>query len=66
MLTVIPGRAALFQAPSLLLCALAAAAVSHLFVVFHEKHRLGRIFGTEHENYRSRVGRWLPKLEAPG
>jgi|GEM_PF-1976287 protein-S-isoprenylcysteine O-methyltransferase Ste14 len=66
VLTVIPGWAALFQAPSLLLYALAAAAVLHVFVVLHEEHRLSRIFRTEHENYRSRVGRWLPTLEAPG
>jgi len=66
VLTVVLGWAALFQAPSLLLYALAVGAVFHLFVVLYEEPRLSQIFGTEYENYRSRVGRWLPNLKARG
>ena len=34
---------------------------THLFVVGYEEPTLGRLFGAEYEEYRARVGRWLPR-----
>ena len=62
VLTVILGWAALFQAFSLLLYALAVGAGFHLFVVRYEEPHLRKIFAAEYGNYCSQVGRWLPKF----
>lgn len=62
VLTVILGRAVLFEAPSLLLYALALGAGFHLFVVLYEEPHLRKIFGDEYVRYCSCVGRWLPML----
>ena len=58
----IVGQALLLGREVLLLWAAAAALLFHLFVVFHEEPGLGRQFGSEYEDYRARVGRWLPRL----
>jgi protein-S-isoprenylcysteine O-methyltransferase Ste14 len=34
---------------------------THLFVVVYEEPTLARLFGSEYEKYRARVGRWLPR-----
>jgi protein-S-isoprenylcysteine O-methyltransferase Ste14 len=34
----------------------------HLFVVLYEEPRLQKEFGAEYDAYRSRAGRWLPRL----
>ncbi len=60
VLTMILGWTALFQAPILLLYALAVGTGFQLFVVFYEEPHLRKMFGAEYEDYCSRVGRWLP------
>jgi protein-S-isoprenylcysteine O-methyltransferase Ste14 len=35
---------------------------AHLFVLFYEEPTLRRSFGTEYENYRAYVPRWIPRL----
>lgn len=62
VLTVILGWAMLFQAPALVLYALAVATGFQLFVVLYEEPHLRKVFGAEYEDYCSRVGRWLPKF----
>ena len=34
---------------------------THVFVVGYEEPTLGRLFGAEYDEYRERVGRWLPR-----
>lgn len=36
--------------------------IAHLFVTLYEEPTLTRTFGPEYEAYRSRAGRWLPRL----
>jgi protein-S-isoprenylcysteine O-methyltransferase Ste14 len=36
----------------------------HVFVVTYEEPTLVRLFGTEYEAYRARVGRWLTRRSA--
>lgn len=62
VLTVILGWAILFSAVPLLLYAIGVGTVFHLFIVFYEERHLQRKFGHEYNDYRSRVGRWLPRL----
>ena len=33
-----------------------------LFVMIYEEPHLAKVFGAEYEEYRARVGRWLPRL----
>lgn len=61
VLAVIVGQALLLGREVLFIWAGAAAALFHLFVVLHEEGELARRFGDEYEEYRSRVGRWLPR-----
>lgn len=62
VLTVIAGWAALFQAPVLVVYALAVFGVFYLFVRFYEEPHLSREFGGEYVEYTKRVGRWLPRI----
>jgi protein-S-isoprenylcysteine O-methyltransferase Ste14 len=62
VLAVIAGQAFLLGREVLLLWAAAAALLFHLFVVLHEEPELSRRFGAEYEDYRRRVGRWVPRL----
>ena len=62
VLAVILGQALLLGREMLLLWAGAAALLFHLFVVLHEEPELRRRFGAEYEDYRRRVGRWLPRI----
>ena len=39
-------------------------AAANLFVMAYEEPGLQRRFGTEYRNYRSQVGRWLPRWRA--
>ena len=34
----------------------------HLFVVLYEEPHLHHVFGSSYEDYRARVGRWLPGI----
>jgi len=66
VLTVIAGWAIVFRAAGLVLYALVVATCFHLFVVLYEEPHLGRVFGREYEEYRARVGRWLPRARRAG
>ena len=61
VLTVIVGQALLLGREVLLGWAGAMALVFHLFVVLHEEPELRERFGPDYEEYRQRVGRWLPR-----
>ena len=61
VLTVVLGWAILFRAANLLLYALILGPCFHLFIVLYEERHLVRVFGSQYEAYRSRVGRWLPR-----
>jgi protein-S-isoprenylcysteine O-methyltransferase Ste14 len=62
VLALVVGEGLLLGREVLLVWALAAAVLFHLFVVLHEEPELRRKFGDEYEAYRRRVGRWLPRL----
>jgi protein-S-isoprenylcysteine O-methyltransferase Ste14 len=63
VLTVILGWAVLFRARALVFYALLVGTCFHLFIVLYEERHLQKEFGAEYAAYRSRVGRWLPRLE---
>jgi protein-S-isoprenylcysteine O-methyltransferase Ste14 len=62
VLTAILGWAVLFKALDLLIYALCIGLCFQLFVVFYEEPHLRRVFGISYEEYRARVGRWLPGI----
>ena len=62
VLAVILGQAALFEAPRILLWGLAVSVCFYLFVLLYEEPHLARVFGASYQEYRSRVGRWLPTI----
>lgn len=61
VLALIVGQALLLGREVLLLWAGVAALLFHLFVVLHEEPELRKRFGTEYEDYRRRVARWVPR-----
>ncbi|HSV56692.1 MAG TPA: isoprenylcysteine carboxylmethyltransferase family protein [Magnetospirillaceae bacterium] len=63
VLTVIFAWALLFRAFELVLYALVVGTCFHLFIVLYEEPHLRAEFGCEYEDYRKRVGRWLPRLQ---
>jgi protein-S-isoprenylcysteine O-methyltransferase Ste14 len=62
VLTVILGWAVLLGAPELVLYALVVGACFQLFIILYEEPHLRAEFGSEYEEYCTRVGRWLPRL----
>jgi protein-S-isoprenylcysteine O-methyltransferase Ste14 len=60
-LAVILGEAWLFRSSGLLVYAIEAAIVCHLFVVGYEEPTLRRRFGDSYETYRRSVNRWVPR-----
>ncbi|MBI2361052.1 MAG: isoprenylcysteine carboxylmethyltransferase family protein [Deltaproteobacteria bacterium] len=62
MLTILLGWTVLFNALGLLIYALCVGLGFHLFVVFYEEPHLQKLFGNSYEEYRARVGRWLPRI----
>jgi protein-S-isoprenylcysteine O-methyltransferase Ste14 len=62
VLSVILGWAILFRSTALVLYGVAVGTCFHLFVLLYEEPHLKREFGLEYERYRTRVGRWLPRL----
>jgi len=60
VLTVLLGWTVMFRAMNLLIYTFSVAICFHLFVVFYEERRLTRQFGAEYDDYRAKVGRWLP------
>lgn len=61
VLTVILGWAVLFQTAALVIYALIVGTCFHLFIVLYEERHLQKEFGGEYDDYRRRVGRWLPR-----
>ena len=61
-LTVILGWALFFHAAAVLLYAIVVGIIFHLFIVLYEERHLRREFGSEYDDYRSHVGRWLPRF----
>jgi protein-S-isoprenylcysteine O-methyltransferase Ste14 len=64
VLTVILGWAMLFGAFELVLYALVVGACFQSFIILYEEPHLRAEFGSEYEEYCTRVGRWLPNLRA--
>lgn len=64
-LLILLGEAGLFRSVDLLVYAGVVAAAVHLLVVCYEEPRLSARFGAEYEEYRRRVGRWLPRPPRP-
>lgn len=62
VLTVILGWTVVFQTLALPAYALIVGVVFHLVVILYEERHLHDTFGEEYDSYRTRVGRWLPKL----
>jgi protein-S-isoprenylcysteine O-methyltransferase Ste14 len=63
-LLVLFGQALFFRSSSLLLYALAWWLAVHLFIVLYEEPHLRSVFGTDYENYRTAVPRWIPRFRA--
>lgn len=55
------GAALFYQSWSLALYAGIFVLLTHLFVIAYEEPTLRRSFGTEYDDYRSSVRRWLPR-----
>jgi protein-S-isoprenylcysteine O-methyltransferase Ste14 len=49
----------------LLLYALSAFLLTHLFVILYEEPSLRSRFGTPYEDYLARVPRWIPRFKLP-
>jgi protein-S-isoprenylcysteine O-methyltransferase Ste14 len=62
VLGVILGWAVLFRALGLLIYGACVATCFQLFVVYYEEPQLRRTFGESYQQYRTRVGRWLPRI----
>jgi protein-S-isoprenylcysteine O-methyltransferase Ste14 len=62
VLALIVGQALLLGREVLLGWAGVAGVLFQLFVVFHEEPELRKRFGAEYEDYRRRVGRWVPRI----
>jgi protein-S-isoprenylcysteine O-methyltransferase Ste14 len=52
----------LYQTISLMNYTIGAFVFFNLFVFFYEEPHLQRLFGEEYSAYRSRAGRWLPRI----
>jgi protein-S-isoprenylcysteine O-methyltransferase Ste14 len=63
-LLVLFGQALYFRSSSLLLYALAWWLAVNLFIVLYEEPHLRSDFGTDYENYRTAVPRWIPRFRA--
>jgi len=67
VLLVILGWAVLFRAAALVLYTLGVGTCFHLFIVLYEERHLQKAFGGAYDDYRGRVGRWLPRVRrGPG
>jgi len=62
VLMVLLGWAVMFGGARLIIYAVCVGICFHLFVVLYEEPRLERRFGREYQDYRVRVGRWLPRF----
>jgi protein-S-isoprenylcysteine O-methyltransferase Ste14 len=59
---VLLGEAAGFGSTELIVWAATCLVFMHLFVVLYEEPALGQKFGTEYDDYRRQVPRWIPRL----
>jgi protein-S-isoprenylcysteine O-methyltransferase Ste14 len=66
VLTVLLGWLLLYRTRALVVYVLVVAACFQLFVVVCEEPHLARTFGADYEQYRARVGRWLPRMRRAG
>ena len=64
VVTVLAGWTLLYQSENLLKYTVAVFGAFHLFVVFYEEPQLQRLFGEEYSAHRSKVGRWIPRINA--
>jgi len=62
LVAVILGQAALFGDQRLLLYGVLVWLAFHAFVVGYEEPALVHRFGTEYEDFRANVPRWIPRL----
>jgi protein-S-isoprenylcysteine O-methyltransferase Ste14 len=62
VLGVVLGQAVLFQSRSIALYAVFFWLAAHLFGLFYEEPTLHQQFGSDYDDYRRRVPRWLPKF----
>ncbi len=62
VLSTMLGFSVLYQALPVLLFALGMLCGFNLFVRLYEEPHLTREFGEPYQDYRRRVGRWLPRL----
>ncbi|OLC69145.1 MAG: hypothetical protein AUH78_24585 [Gemmatimonadetes bacterium 13_1_40CM_4_69_8] len=64
-LLVLMGFGAWHTSLAMVLLAVPAAALAHLFVVLYEERTLERRFGLPYIAYRALVNRWLPRRPGP-
>jgi protein-S-isoprenylcysteine O-methyltransferase Ste14 len=62
VLSIVIGQALLFKSISVARYAAILWLAFHLFVLFYEEPTLQRQFGSEYDEYRGRVPRWLPRF----
>jgi protein-S-isoprenylcysteine O-methyltransferase Ste14 len=62
VLTTILGWAVRYLSGPIALYAVAVWLCFQSFIVFYEEPHLQRVFGNTYEQYRARVGRWVPRL----
>jgi protein-S-isoprenylcysteine O-methyltransferase Ste14 len=51
-----------YRAPQMLVYVAAFWAITHAFILLYEERVLRRLFGSEYDDYRRQVRRWLPRL----
>jgi protein-S-isoprenylcysteine O-methyltransferase Ste14 len=59
VLTVILGWAVLYRSAAVVAYGVAVAVAFHSFIVFYEERKLRELFGSDYEQYRREVPRWL-------
>jgi protein-S-isoprenylcysteine O-methyltransferase Ste14 len=60
--TIVLGQAVLFQSWHIVEYLAIVLVIVQFFVLFYEEPTLARQFGTEYEEYKKRVPRWIPRL----
>jgi protein-S-isoprenylcysteine O-methyltransferase Ste14 len=58
------GSGLALRSPAIVLFALAAWALTHALVCFHEEPRLEKLFGESYAAYRRSVNRWIPRTSS--
>ena len=62
VVTILLGEAFFFRSATVLVEAAIFFGCANLFILLYEEPALQRKFGESYEQYRQRVGRWIPKL----